>query len=123
MVSFHSLSKCPITGFPVKKFSQWENVILTDSYSVSFFLIGDNIILSIPKGNAGVEGIKKFLEKRNEFLCFSKLNEKKYIELKDYSKISGTISRESRMIFAEAMNKEKDRGYLLALLGKFHTQG
>ena len=108
---------CPVSGLSIKTFPEWENIELTDQYSITFMLLGKNIFLSIPKGNSENPGMSRFIECRREFLKYTGLFEAEHIELKDYSGIKGKVSKENRLLFTRMMLEEKDRGFLLGLMG------
>ena len=75
------------------------------------------MFLSIPKGNSINEGMSRFIECRREFLKDTGLYDKNHIELKDYSGLEGLVSKDNRILFAQMLLDEHDRGYLLGLFG------
>ncbi|MBN2657408.1 MAG: hypothetical protein JXR86_10130, partial [Spirochaetales bacterium] len=101
----------------IKIFPLWENIKLTEQYSVSFRLAGENILLSLPVGDSSGEGLSLFLVKRKEFLQEIGLYDRIHIELKDYSQLQGKVSKNNRMIFTRHLLEEKKRGCLLGLMG------
>ncbi len=117
MHPLEEMKTCPVSGLTVSRLPQWTNVILAGDYSVSFILIGTRIILTIPKGNAGQYGIRAMDKKRSEFLKEMGLENQKYVEIKDYSFLSGIPSTESRRQTAALIVKEEEKGDLLGYFG------
>ena len=101
----------------IKTFPEWEDIELTETYSVTFMLLGDSILLSIPIGNSFGEGMSRFIDCRKEFLKYTGLYESEHIELKDYSGIKGRVNKENRLLFTKMLLAEKERGFLLGLFG------
>ncbi len=109
------MNTCPVSGLSIKTYPEWEDIQLTEIYSVSFMLLGKNIILSLPRGNSEGVGMERFLDCRREFLKYMGLYETEHIELKDYSGLKGRISKSNRIIFTDSLMEEQERGYLLGL--------
>ncbi len=109
--------KCPVSGLPVTALPQWEGIDLGEGYSASFRLIGDRILLTIPAGNSGKNGMRRLLKVRENFLKSVGLLGKKYLEIKDYSKVPGATTKEGRQQFVEGMIKERDEGNLQGYWG------
>jgi hypothetical protein len=59
---------CKISKLPIRVNPEWTDVQITPTYSASFFFVGNNILVTIPKGDCGVDGIKKFIIKRDKFI-------------------------------------------------------
>jgi len=108
---------CPITGFPVITPDEWSGIDLGEGYSVSFQLIGDRILHTIPAGNSGKSGMKNLLEKRRQFLEMMGLAERDYVEIKDYGKIIGALTKEARIQFTQGMLRESEVGKLQGFYG------
>lgn len=113
-VSFKKV--CPETGLEIKKDDKFIDIELTDTYRVSFCLIGDKILYSAPKGNCGDSGMQKFYEKRDEFIKLMGLSNLRFIEIKDYSRIKGH-SRNERKYFLKKIVEDRDSGRLLGFWG------
>lgn len=116
-VNPEQFSTCPVTGLTIEKFDKWEKYKLTNAYSVSFYLIGNHILLTIPYGNSDVKGMKQFIKAYNEFITETELCTRKYVEIKDYSHISGRIDREARVLFINFILKENEKGSLKGYIG------
>lgn len=109
--------KCPITDLPYSSSSQWQNVKHSFDLSSSFYLIGEKILLTVPVGYPDPEGMKNFLEARDDFLKVKGLYEEKHLEIKDYSQLKGQTPRASRTIFIDYLKAEEERGYLQGFYG------
>lgn len=90
------LERCPVTGLMITTSPQWCDLELTPEYRVSFYLIGEQVLLVIPRGNSRQEGVKRLFKARAGFMEEFGLSGKSYVEIKDYSLIRGHISREAR---------------------------
>ena len=111
------MNRCPVSGFPVTSSPQWSKIDLGEDYFVSFQLIGDRILMTTPFGNSGKGGMKNLFEERANFLKSVGLLVKGYFEIKDYSKVTGKITKEGRQQFVEGMVKERYEGNLLGYWG------
>ncbi len=109
--------KCPISGLPVTAFPKWTDIDLGEGYSVTFGMIGERILLTVPTGNSGKNGMRRLLDERMSFLGSAGLLGKKYLEIKDYSKVSGVTTNEGRQQFVDGMIKERDAGNLQGYYG------
>jgi len=108
---------CPVSGLSITSKPEWTNIDLGADYSVSFKLIGEKILFSIPVGYSGPNGMNRFIEERKKILLSLNLLNNKYIEIKDYSQISATTSKEGRQQFTKHMQKERGNSNLLGYFG------
>ena len=108
---------CIVTGLPITAPAEWAGIDLGEGYSVSFRLIGDKILQTLPIGSSGKNGMRRLFEERKKFLETMGLSESSYVEIKDYGKVTGALSKEGRMQFTESMVKERSDGYLLGFWG------
>lgn len=108
---------CPVTGLSITQRPEWVDINLGEAYSVSFRLIGDRILLSIPEGNSGKNGMNRLFKEREKVLEDAGLYNDKYVEIKDFSGIVGATTREGRNQFLGQMIKERERGNLLGFWG------
>ncbi len=112
-----SENSCLVSGLPIYLTPEWTNIDLGEGYYVSFKLIGSRILLSIPQGNSGKNGMVRLIEERDKFLEKTGLFSKKYVEIKDYSQVSGATTKNGRLQFANSLVSERDRGNLLGFFG------
>ncbi len=105
---------CPVSGLPIHRKPEWTDIDLGEGYSVTFKFIGDRILHSSPKGNAGEHGMENHFIERGKVLDNMLGPDEPFFELRDYSGIEGKISKAGRDQFAKGMIETKDRtiGYI-----------
>lgn len=106
---------CPFTGLKINFLPEWSDIPLSDSYTISYGLIGEAIIHLAPAGSVSSAAILKSLEVRKEFLKETGLIDKQYAEIRDYSKINGHPSKNSRILLTESLLKEHNANHLLGI--------
>lgn len=99
---------CPVTGLPVIQKKEWTDIDFGNGYKATFRTIGDSILISIPEGSAGVDGLNAFMNKRSEVINDAFGPAKPFFEIKNYERIK-TPSRTLRNIFANRMQEETSR--------------
>jgi len=109
--------KCPVSGLAITAPAAWAGIDLGEGYSVSFRLIGDKILQTLPAGNSAKDGMRRLFEEREKFLESMGLRGSSYVEIKDYSAQTGRPSKEGRIQFTEGMVRERDAGNLLGFWG------
>ncbi|MCK5799363.1 MAG: HAMP domain-containing histidine kinase [Deltaproteobacteria bacterium] len=131
------LTSCPETGLPITWRPEWTDVPLTARYAATFGLIGDHILFSAPRGNAGKEGMPRFLDLRERVLREADLWHQPHVEIKSYEGLFPLHSTVSRRQFLDGMLTEVPRGKLrgfwgfeghpsirgIMLLGKYRAVG
>ncbi|MBL6971842.1 MAG: PAS domain S-box protein [Desulfobacterales bacterium] len=108
---------CPVTGLPIFRRPEWSDIDIAENYSVSFSLIGNAILCTVPNGILSNKGTRRLLEERKKVLKEVNLWDKRYAEIRDYSMIKGKPSQESRMMFANIVLKEANEGRLIGFWG------
>jgi signal transduction histidine kinase/CheY-like chemotaxis protein len=89
---------CPVTNLEVYKNPRWENVVFDRDYSVSFYMIGENILFAKSSGNIAGIDIDEIFDARQRFLdeFFDKKNLDKrtheIVEIVDLERISGSLN-------------------------------
>ena len=109
---FNSETVCPVTGLPVKKDPEWEEVSLGYNYYSTFSLIGKRILYTAPKGSLSPEGITAFYAIREKYIEAAGLLGRHYVEIRDNSRVTGIPSREVRIQYSKLFLKEVDTGWL-----------
>ena len=107
---------CPISGLPVTAKPEWTEIQLKPDYSVTFSIIGKAILLITPKGYPSEEGAKALLEKRAEIIKEVGLADRDYVEIRDYSMLSGAPPKGGRMALTNFVMKEGSEGHLKGFL-------
>ena len=109
-------TKCPYTGLHIITKPEWTNIDIDKIHMVTFRLIGDRILQTIPIGNIDKTWIQRLAEERDKFLGKTRLFNKKYVEIKDYSKMTGGTSIEERQkiidLLFKDMNQKNRLGYI-----------
>ena len=106
-------SICPVTSLPVMSRPEWTDIEIDENFSVSFRLIGTAIFCTALNGILSKTGAKKLFAEREKFLAEANLPGNKYVEIMDYSMLTGYLSKEIRMILGNYLLKEVDAGNLL----------
>jgi len=96
---------------------EWYQVPLTRNYRVTFILLGEHLLLSVPEGTSHQDGIDRLWVKREEFIQLHHLRDKGYVEIKDYSAIGGRISLKARNRFIERLKEESPESGFLGFWG------
>lgn len=113
------MDRCPVTGLAIFTSSRWCDIELTQDYSVSFFLIGSQVLLVVPAGHSGLEGVELLFEARARFIREVGLADREYVEIKDYSGLEGHITREARQQTTEHLMSEKNLKGFISLQAPF----
>ena len=108
---------CSITNLPILIKPEWIDILLEKEYKVSFYLIGNSILHTVPEGNCGKGRRSSLLAAREKMLRDADLWNKPHIELENYGQARGLPSRESRAEFTDFLMNEEKRGKLLAYFG------
>lgn len=91
-----STSFCPVCGLRIFQKPEWSNLFVTDYYKVSFKIIGDSILYVLPEGNIAKLDIDIFYAHRQRIVD-EVFGGRKYVEIRDFSSISGFPSKKSRL--------------------------
>jgi len=106
-------SICPVTALPITAKPEWTDIDIAENYSASFSLIGNAILCTVPNGIPSDKGTHRLLEEREKVLREANLLDKRYVEIRDHSRLSGRPSKESRMMLTNLLLKETNEGNLL----------
>jgi len=110
----YNITTCPVTGLPVVTKPEWTDVDCGEGYSVSFKVIGERILLTIPNGDAKSHGLENLINYRKKVLQEYPINGRTFIEMKDYSLQKGIPTKNSRVVQASSAMEEE--GILKALI-------
>ena len=86
---------------PIVSKPEWMDIDLGEGYSVTFQFIGDRILHSMPKGNAGRKGMEHFLRERTKVLDAMLAPREPFFELKNYGMIQGRPPKSARDRFTK----------------------
>lgn len=106
---------CHVCGLPIERRPEWENIQVSNDYQVSFYVIGNRILYSIPVGSASDEGSFGFIEHRKRVLRESGLYRRGYAEIADYAFFRGSPSKEVRLYFKQVIMEEVAAGKLAGI--------
>jgi len=100
---------CPISGLEIYSKPDWINCRCSESFEVSFWIIGKAIIYSKPKGRADLEGVHNSVTLKKEITNYLSLDDQTYIQIQDYSnlKSSSLTGRNHFIMDANADEKLK----------------
>ena len=96
---------CPVTGLKVFSAPEWINQKVSDTFIANFWLIGDSIIYSLPKGRADLQGVRNSFALRNKVANFLSRHNDPYVQIQDYSFLRGS-STAARRYFTNKMNND-----------------
>ncbi len=74
---------CPIEGFKISNKPDWINQKVSDTFEANFWIIGDSIIYSRPKGFSDFEGVQNSLALNNEVAAVVSSGNNPYILIED----------------------------------------
>ena len=106
-------SICPVTALPITTKPEWTDISIDDNYSVSFSLIGNAILSTVPNGIPSETGTDRLIEEREKVLREMNLLDKRYAEIQDHSMLASKASKKVRMTVANFLLKETNKGNLL----------
>jgi PAS domain S-box-containing protein len=78
-----AVGRCPVTGLTLRSWPEWTGMALPGDYRVSFHLLGDGIVLSVPEGVCSPESMEGFLAAHRRFIEGVGLAGTRYAEIKD----------------------------------------
>ena len=104
---------CPVTYLPITSKPEWINFKADANYTVSFFLIGNAILYSIPSGANSALATRNWIAKREAILKETGLYGKKYAEIRDQGRVPGHLPKEGRVLVTNMVVKEAAEGNLL----------
>ncbi|MDY6824693.1 MAG: ATP-binding protein [Thermodesulfobacteriota bacterium] len=108
--------KCPVCGLPVTSRPEWYDIPVSDTYSVTFKIVGDRILLVMPKGNPGEWGVKRLFEKRAEVIDKFIGPNASYVEIRDFVGIRVNRSpRSARVQMVQGLRTDQSR--ILGFIG------
>jgi len=107
--SFLDGEVCPVSGLPITRRSEWTDIELGEVYTVTFMFIGDRILHSFSQGKAGEHGIENLFKERKKVLCEMLGTDEPFFELRDYSAITGGVTKKSRDQLVKGMRESEER--------------
>lgn len=104
--------KCPVSGLRKITYPNWINKTFgTDNYSVSLFLLGENIILSEINGYNSLESARKRIEFIEDVVC-KHLPNQSYFMLEDYTNFTGASKKSKKYYINHQKNNKMLKGVI-----------
>jgi len=99
-------SFCPVSGCNVFSRPEWINRNVSDTFIANFWVIGNSIIYSLPRGRADLEGVRNSIALNCEVAKFVSGGNGPYVQIEDYAAMNGASMR-ARRYFANSLDGEK----------------
>ncbi len=106
-----------MSGLPVLKKPEWTDIQISENYSISFSLIGNAILHITLNGVLSDQGTYEMIQKREKILKEIDLWGRQYAEIRNYEKLIGRPTKESRMLLTNLLLKETNAGNLIGFWG------
>ena len=108
---------CSVSGLPVLRKPEWTDIQISENYSISFSLIGKAILHISLNGVLSDKGTHGMIKEREKILKEMGLWGRRYAEIRDYGKLMGRPTKESRMRLTNLLLKEINAGNLMGFWG------
>jgi hypothetical protein len=92
---------CPVTGFKIFSDPEWINQKVSDTFTANFWIIGNSIVYSLPKGRADLTGVRNSLALKDKVAGFALGGNSPYIQIQDYSFLRGSSTAARRYFTAK----------------------
>jgi hypothetical protein len=98
---------CPYSGLPITTKPEWQQIQTGSDYSMSFGIIGDNILHTVPQGNVRTVDIEQTIEARKAVILdhFGETSPV-FIEIRDFSNVHGVPSHHARSLFRKSLKAQ-----------------
>ncbi len=99
---------CPVENIEISSRPDWINQKVSQTFEANFWIIGESVIYSKPKGHSDFEGVKKSLALNDEVASFVSSGKDPYIQIEDYSLLKSS-STKARRYFIKKVNEDDRR--------------
>lgn len=103
------MNKCPVSGLPVLQKPHWTDITISEKYAVTFQVIGERILHTIPRGDSSTVDVDKLYSCREHVITEALGSDRKFVEIKDYQRLSGNLSTAARKDYLRHYKKETAR--------------
>ncbi len=103
---------CPVVHDKIFSKPDWINQKVSETFEANFWIIGESIIYSRPKGYTDLDGVKKSLVLNDEVAAVLSSGISPYIQIEDYSFIKGS-STKARRYFIDKVNQDDRRNSII----------
>ena len=100
---------CPVTGLSIVQKPHWNNIRVSDDFSLSYRMIGDRILHAILRGHLGKADINKVRSLRAQVLKEAVEPGVKIVEINDLKKITGGTRFSGRKSSIDYFEQDADR--------------
>jgi PAS domain S-box-containing protein len=97
---------CPVTGLKAYARAEWIEIQFSETFVGNFWIIGDSILYSMPRGRADLEGVQNSLVFKEQISDYFIQSNEHYVQIQDYSALNG-LSRAARSLFIRNANDDK----------------
>ncbi len=97
---------CPVTRLPIHRRPEWTDVSFGTEYRVTVSMLGDNILLEQPSGNATLSDVENVFRLTNRILTDDIAGGRPYVHIEDFSNAL-SASLEARKYFIDNMKKNE----------------
>lgn len=99
---------CPHSGLTITTKPAWQDIPVGSHYTMSYGIIGENILFSVPKGNLRTVHITQATQARDQVLLEHFGTPDPVItEIKDFSQAHGVPSHTTRTLFRQSVTSQK----------------
>jgi len=99
---------CPVAHDKVFYKTDWIKQKVSETFEANFWIIGESILYSRPKGYTDFEGVKKSLALNDEVAAYVASGKNPYIQIEDYSFLNGSNAK-ARRYFINKINEDNRR--------------
>ena len=102
---------CPITGLPVRRRAEWQQVTFEPGFRISAEIIGGSILLTHNQGRATLPGVRKAFD-FTEALIEKEIGDRPYIHILDYTYLEGTTLEGRRCFIRRMLARDRMAGVI-----------
>ena len=99
-------SICPVTGLPILRRPEWTDVSFGKDYRLTLSLLGENILLRRPQGNAILTDIQNTFRLNSQLVSEAIHGDIPFVQIEDLTNFHG-MSLEARKYYIDYMKKNK----------------
>ncbi|MBW2170104.1 MAG: hypothetical protein JRG69_12765, partial [Deltaproteobacteria bacterium] len=105
-IGLNSSEICPVTGLPILRKPEWTDVRLGKDYKLTLGLLGANILLSQPQGNAILADIENAFRLNRQLVSEAIHGDIPFVQIEDITNFHG-MSLEARKYYIDYMKKNE----------------
>ncbi len=107
---------CPYSGLPITTKPEWHDIQVGRDYTLSYGIIGDRILFTVPKGNIRTVNIDQALNARSQVIeeYFGE-SDPEIVEIRDFNQVHGIPSHETRKFFRKSLGTSSNQKGLFVI--------